>query len=523
MTDQVDAVVIGAGINGMVAAAELAKAGWSVELVEASDRLGGFIATEQRTLPGYLHDTYSSWHPLFVSGPAYRALGEDLRRHGLSYRNTDNLVTASVSGEGRIVVAHRDPAVTAQAFEHPRDRDAYLGMLERFGANADVVGALMGSELRSWRATRTALPLLRKRRQAGRLLRELASSGRGYLRGEFEGWEVDQLWTPWLLHAGLGPDHASGGFMLPVLAATMHGFGLPVVAGGAGRFVAAFSELLDALGVRVRLSSPVERILTERGRATGVLSGGVSLRARRAVLASVTPGALYGELLEPSAVRPELRRQAASFRPGRAAMQVHVALSGPPRWTDARLADVPLLHISDGAASTGIACAQAEAGLLPSEPTVVVGQQYVLDPDRVPEGAASLWLQLQELPWQPRGDGAGRLDADGWSAELGAAYAERVLDRVARYAPGLRSLVRGMDVITPADLAAANRNAMAGDPYGGSAELDQNLLWRPLPSAARHRTPVRGLWHIGASTHPGPGLAGASGHLVAGALTGRKT
>lgn len=524
MTTDVDAIVIGAGVNGMVAAAELATAGWSVALVEAGDRLGGFIATEQCTRPGYLHDTYSSWHPLFVSGPAYAALGEGLHRHGLSYRNTDGLVTASVAGDGRVVVAHRDPAVTAESFELRADRDAYLAMLDRFGADADVVGALMGSELRSPRAVRAALPLLCRRGAAGRMLRELASSGRGYVRREFDGWEVGQLWTPWLLHAGLGPDHASGGFMLPVLAATLHGFGLPVVEGGAERFVAAFGALLDSLGVRVLLSSPVDRIRTERGRATGVHAGGTTVRARRAVLASVGPGALYGELLEPGVLRAGVREQARRFRPGRAAMQVHVALSGPPDWTDTRLADVPLVHISDGAGSTGIACAEAEAGLLPRAPTVVVGQQYVLDPSRVPEGAASLWLQLQELPWQPRGDAAGELDTTGgWTPELGSAYAGRVLDRIAAHAPGLRAKVLEMDVITPPELTAANPNAVCGDPYGGSAELDQNLLWRPLPSAAAHRTPVRGLWQIGASTHPGPGLAGASGHLVATRLAGRKT
>jgi len=116
----VDAVVIGSGVNGLVAAAQLAKGGWSVALIEGSDRLGGFIATEERTLPGYLHDTYSSWHPLFVSGGAYAALGEDLHRHGLEYRNTDGLITGTVTDEGRVVLAHRDPAATAESSATPR-------------------------------------------------------------------------------------------------------------------------------------------------------------------------------------------------------------------------------------------------------------------------------------------------------------------------------------------------------------------------------------------------------------------
>src|SRR4029077_20042148 len=89
--DEADAIVVGSGINGIVAAAELAQAGWSVILLERNADIGGFIATEERTLPGYLHDTFSSWHPLFVSGPAYAVVGDLLHRHGLEYRNTGRL------------------------------------------------------------------------------------------------------------------------------------------------------------------------------------------------------------------------------------------------------------------------------------------------------------------------------------------------------------------------------------------------------------------------------------------------
>lgn len=153
---------------------------------------------------------------------------------------------------------------------------------------------------------------------------------------------------------------------------------------------------------------------------------------------------------------------------------------------------------------------------MPRRPTLVVGQQYVLDPSRVPEGAATLWIQLQELPYKPTGDAAGELDAQGrWTKELTEGYVQRVLARIALHAPDLPEKLLAWDAVTPSDLLAHNPNAVDGDPYGGSAELDQALLWRPLPSAARHATPVPGLWHIGASTHPGPGLGAGSGHLVA--------
>jgi phytoene dehydrogenase-like protein len=307
--------------------------------------------------------------------------------------------------------------------------------------------------------------------------------------------------------------------MIPLFAGTLHGFGLPVVAGGAGRFVTAFHSLLVSLGVHVETSFEVDRILVAQGRAVGVEAAGRPLRARRAVLASVTPAALYNQLLPEGAVDSALRIEAAHFRHGRAAMQIHVALSEPLSWRDSRLQQVPLIHLADGSASTGVACAEADAGLLPRRPTVVVGQQYLLDPVRVPTGAAALWLQLQEVPYAPRGDAAGELDTtQGWTKALAEGYANRVLDRVAGHAPDLRRKIRMIDVLTPDDLLARNPNAVNGDPYGGSAELDQSLLWRPLGSSGRHATPVDRLWHIGASTHPGAGLSGGSGHLVATTL-----
>jgi phytoene dehydrogenase-like protein len=521
MTKEADAIVIGSGINGLVAAAELAEAGWSVILVERNAKIGGFIAAEERTLPGYLHDTFSSWHPMFVTSPAYAAVGEMLHRHGLEYRNTDSWLAASVADDGRVTLAHRDPERTVAEFTHPEDRSAYLAMLQRLGENITSIGGLLAGETRSLALVRHVTDLIQSSglRGAEWWLRAAATSGRAYARRDFRGDEVDHLYAPWLLHAGLSPDNAAGGLMTPLLAATLHGAGLPIVAGGAGRFVAAFDSLLASLQVHVETGFEVERVIVANGCAVGVEAAGRILRARRAVLASVTPNALYHRLLPESAVDSDLRVEAARFRYGRAAMQIHVALSEPLDWSDSRLKPVPLIHLSDGSAGTGIACAEAAAGLLPRNPTVVVGQQYLLDPARVPAGAAALWLQLLEVPFRPRGDSAGELDTTkGWTAALAEGYANRVLDRIAGHAPDLRPKIRMIDVLTPEDLQARNPNAVDGDPYSGSAELDQSLLWRPLASLGRHATPVDRLWHIGASTHPGPGLNGGSGHLVATTL-----
>ncbi|HEY4281341.1 MAG TPA: NAD(P)/FAD-dependent oxidoreductase [Conexibacter sp.] len=525
MSDAVDAIVVGAGINGLVAAAELAQAGWSVALVDRNDEPGGFIASGEVTAPGYTHDTFSSWHPEFVTGGAYAVLGEALHGHGLRYLNAEGFVTGTVRRDGSAVLAHRDPQQTVEQFADPADRAAYLAMLRRIEQAIPSIGGLLGAELHSAQPLAHVARIARSgglrhgREELEGWLRDTVTSGRGWCRREFSGDEVDALWTPWLLHSGLSPDHASGAVMIPLFAFTLHAAGLPIVEGGQARFVAAFRALLDSHQAQVITGEPVERILVEGGRAVGVATASRTLRATRAVIASVAPEALYTELLPAGAVGEPVRDAARHYRPGRAAMQIHVALSAPPAWRDARLADVPLLHLGEGAASTAIACAEAEAGLLPREATVVVGQQSVLDPGRVPDDAATLWIQLQEVPFRPLGDAAGEIPAEGaWTTGVTDAYVRRILDRIDAHAPGLHDKVVAVRALTPEDLLARNPNAIGGDPYGGAADLDQRLLWRPFPQAASHRTPVDGLWQIGAATHPGPGLSGASGHLVAQSL-----
>jgi phytoene dehydrogenase-like protein len=309
--------------------------------------------------------------------------------------------------------------------------------------------------------------------------------------------------------------------MLPIFAFTVHGAGLPVVAGGARNFVVAFESFLDELGVEVRTGATVDSIRVESGRATAVETSGVTISARRAVLASVMPEQLYGGLLADVPGLEKEREESRRYRFGRGAMQLHFALSEPPAWTHPVLARTPVIHLSSGSASTAVACAEAEAGLLPRRPTIVVGQQYVLDPSRVPTGAAQLWIQMQEAPYEVFGDAAGEIDTtDGWTQSVTDAYVQRVLDLIEEEAPGLRQSVVASHAMTPVDLERENPNAVRGDGYGGSLELDQNLLWRPGPRTARHRTKVAGLWHIGSATHPGPGLGGASGHLAATAVAG---
>ena len=216
---------------------------------------------------------------------------------------------------------------------------------------------------------------------------------------------------------------------------------------------------------------------------------------------------------------PEPAREAGRrFRYGRAEMQIHFALDQAPRWDgDERLRQTAIVHLTPGLDGVSRAVNEAERGLLPAEATVVVGQPLAVDPSRAPEGKGILWVQLQELPRRLKGDAAGEIDTkDGtWTDELKERYADRIQARIARHVPNLDSALLKRVVLSPADIERANVNLVGGDIYSGSCALDQNLVWRPRPSLPGHRTPVSGLYHIGASTHPGPGLGAGSGTIVA--------
>jgi phytoene dehydrogenase-like protein len=209
------------------------------------------------------------------------------------------------------------------------------------------------------------------------------------------------------------------------------------------------------------------------------------------------------------------------FRFGRSEMQIHFALSEPPRWNgDEQLAGTAIVHVTPGLDGVSRAVNEAERGLLPTEATIVVGQPLTVDESRAPIGRGLLWIQLQELPWRVKGDAAAEIDVgDGaWTESLRERYADRVQARLERYMPGLESSILGRVVLSPADLQAANINLTQGDPYSGSLALDQNFAWRPFPQQPGHRTAIPGLFHIGASTWPGPGLGAGSGTLVADEL-----
>tara|TARA_R110002110_G_scaffold19371_1_gene80371 strand:+ start:2210 stop:3799 length:1590 start_codon:yes stop_codon:yes gene_type:complete len=518
-----DHLIIGSGINALVAAAMLSRKGDSVLVIEREDRIGGCMYTsDDVTLPGYHHDVMAATFVLFLTGPAHAALGDDLAAHGLEFCHSAH-PTAVLRPDGSALVLSMDRAANVVAFNQCAAGDGEQHALDVGGVeqDADFLFALLGQPLWSfgtaWLLTRQAW----KRGLNGlkTWFGEALEPTRGWLETRYESAAVQALWAPWVLHVGLTPEASYSGQMSRVIAFALEAAGAPVIKGGAGQAAAAFRSLIEANGGVIRTGVEARKIMVDGGKVHGTITTHDEQIYAKNVIASTAPGQLYDGLLSDQSPP----QSAKKFRHGRGNFQVHYALDGPIEWAAEGLNDVALIHLADGVDSVSKSCNEAERGMLPAAPTICVGQPHTLDQTRCPEGKAVLWLQIPDAPTQIKGDAAGEIKTTPeWSVQMREAFADRIEAILKKHIRNFDAINLKRRAYSPADLAAMNVNLVGGDPYGGACTLDQFFVWRPFAGQVNNAAPVKGLYHIGASTHPGPGLGGGSGFNVANALGASK-
>ncbi|MHA3915175.1 phytoene desaturase family protein [Halovulum sp. GXIMD14793] len=520
MDPTVDAIIIGSGVNSLACAMVLQRKGWRVSIYEQASEIGGAVKTGAYTAQGFKHDWAAMNLSLFAGSPFFKEFGDELTSAGLSFVPATKCF-ASAFKDGHWL------GITTDADENHRnisafatnDGDAWAEISADFPRQAEHIFAVLGGPFKFRPMVRTLWRIYRQQGLAGvlDLARFMSSAPRAWLDEQFDHPQIKATLAAWGMHLDFAPDIA-GGAIFPYLEAMANqSFGMVIGEGGADTVTKAMAKCITDAGGTITSDTRVECVLIEEGQAKGVtLANGDTVRAQRAVIANVAPrglAALIGE------EKPDYRAKLNKFRHAPGTMMIHLAMEDLPNWqADEALRDFAYVHLAEDMDQMARTYAQAQAGLLPDAPVIVVGQPTAIDPSRAPEGKHILWLQVRMVPGTIKGDASGLINTCDWQSAADP-MAERALDILESYAPGTRDKIIERKIVTPDMLEADNPNLVGGDQICGSHHLSQHFLFRPLRGHSDGTTPIKNLFHTGAAVWPGAGTGVGAGYLLGQKIT----
>lgn len=474
MTDW-DAVVVGAGPNGLTAAATLARAGWRVQVVEAAASVGGGTRSAELTKPGFVHDVCSAVHPMALASPALSAL--DLSAHGVQWVYPDVQMAHPLDG-GRAGLLERSVGDTAAGL----GTDA-VHYRKLFGPLVEGSGPLVDSVLS---------PLSIPSPRAAGLLARFGAAGvlpaTRLARSRFDGDEARALVAGLAAHSMLSlhsPATAGYGLFLGTLA---HAVGWPLARGGSQAIADALSAIVVDCGGEIVLGQFVHSL--------------EDLSPSRATLLDVSPRQLIE--LTGDRLSPRYRRAMTRYRYGAAVWKVDWALDGPIPWTSDGVRRAATVHVGGTLNEVAASESDVAAGRHPENPFVLLVQPTIVDPTRAPAGSHVAWAYCHV----PNGSTFDMTD--------------RMEKQVERFAPGFRDRVIARHVMSPADVERHDANYVGGDIAVGRTDLRQ-LVMRPVLSRSPWRTSVDGVYLCSSATPPGPGVHGMCGwHAARCAMADRE-
>jgi phytoene dehydrogenase-like protein len=513
-----DGIIIGAGHNGLICASNLSRAGWRVAVVEGASQVGGGLRSDVFTVPGFVHDRYATNLSLFASSLAYRELKSDLDALGVSFLSADKPY-ASIHRDHAVRV-FTDPGRTAESIATLSSRDAqgWLDLVEFYKRISPSVHPFFYTEMPSTAALARASEMVLGNHPADvwRFAALLRQSSTSFAKRYFQTPDVISVFQAWGYHLDFPPQKAGGALFAFISAMSAHVHGMRMAQGGAGRVSEGLRTLIERAGGLVLTNSEVSQIVVRRSRAVGVRTrDGKELTAGRAIVANVTTRNLFGKLVDPSDLPRGFLKRANGFCYGPGTFIIHLALNRVPDWKmGADLNEFGYVHLNVGEAEIHETYENSIIGKLPVRPLLVVSQTTHIDPSRAPHGKHVMRIHVRTVPGRITGDAGNEITARDWK-DAKEPFMRRILDLVEEAAPDLRECIIGTAVETPQDIECENPNFVGGDCVSGSHHLAQNFFLRPFWGWSNYRTPVDGLFMIGASTWPGGGVNGASGYLVA--------
>ena len=509
-----DAIVIGAGQNGLACACYLAKAGLSVLLLEQYHSIGGMTISEELTLPGFQSDVHATGYQLANISPVPAEL--DLAAHGVELIEPDR-VYAHAFPDGRAIVVERDLERTIAALEPWSQHDAVAcrHLFELFGKEREHLVQAMFSTPPTFAATAQALAST-----PGGMAQERFSlqSVRSWAKETFENEAVRSLFGAFGLFVGSAPDDAGGAEIAWLFGALLQQTGNNLVRGGMHQVTIAMGRVLEEHRGAIRTGVTVAKILVDANRATGVrLSTGEEIGASKVVVSCTEPAQLVHRFLGAEVVGKDIAAAMETYEWGDATMVMYVALDRPVEFAAGlevrQAAHVHLTPPSIGAMAD--AANQCRAGQLPAAPLVVAWNESTIDPSRAPAGKCLMKFVVLGVPWQITGDATGKVAPRDWD-EAKEPYAAHLLETIERdYLPGLRPHILKCTAHSPVDLHRKLRTAVHGTISHGAMLPYQKGSMRPVPGLGQYRTPVPNVYLGDSGCHPGAGVSMAPGYNAA--------
>lgn len=510
MAREHDVVFIGAGHNGLTAAAYLAKAGVDVCLLEKAGFPGGAVNTQELTLPGFKHDGGGMAHLFIQANPLITSDELGLQsKFGLKYIYPE-AAFATVYPDETALFVYKDIDRTCESIAQfsPHDADAY----RRFYEMTKPLVEMLASGLFTAPPPFGALMAQLDQSPVGQeLIRSMMMSAWDMVNQWFEHDKTKIHLTKYVTEPLVGAEEKGSGVYLFLMVPLSHMYPAGLPEGGSGKLTEALARCVEAYGGTIRLNAEVTKIDVRDGRAVGVLlASGEEILARRAVVSNVDPRVMFADWISPEVTDSEFRRKVAAIQdPSFVGINQHLALNEPPRYKAGPEIDkayciepVPWLEeyrrIYD----------DLRYGIPPKTKAPLVVCPTLHDPTRAPDGKHIVYLWHYE-PWALKDGGPERWDT------IKETVADEVLAALRQYAPNMGpENILARTIHSPLDYHRMNVNLYHGAALGPGATMYQFFSYRPIPELGRYKTPIEGLYLVGHSTHPGGGITGGGRAMV---------